>query len=369
METPDTPESDATPRPPAPYMTYALVGINVALFIAMVLGGVDFLFPTPEEVYPWGANNRYGVLHDHEWWRLIAHMFEHYGILHIGVNMFALFQIGPVIELNFGRWRLLLFYLLAGVSGGAASILWSGDTVGEGASGAIFGLFGAFGAFATTTIIRPEARRPILRNLGIFLVINIGFGIESGIVDNAAHIGGLLGGALAAYASYFSMKKPDNMKPSAGGIALPVLAVGIMVALLLSFTPKAVKIEEVYQHYIEKVAFYEKSVVGFTNACDSLPCEEVLRQLHASKLADADKMILYADSIRQLNLNDWGKKDADLIHAITLLYKQRLLLVGTFCQPPGMDTATLGKKARQLNAGIDSLFKEREKLSKEAPKK
>lgn len=225
---------------PQPYVSYALIGINVlVLAVLIVVGKANPLLPDSMLMLEWGGNNRFAVMQQGEWWRLITHMFQHYGIIHLGMNMYILFQIGPMLELNFGRWRLLLFYLLSGITGGMASIWFHDGAVGAGASGAIFGLFGAMGALATTNLIRKEYRMGILKNLGYFIVINIAIGFQSGMIDNAAHIGGLVGGILAAYGSYFALHHPNRAGAKVSGILLPLLLNGALCVSLFLFTGPA----------------------------------------------------------------------------------------------------------------------------------
>ncbi len=83
-----------------------------------------------------------GVTHG-EWWRLITAAFLHYGPLHLGLNMLALYWYGPVLEQIIGRWRYLLLYLVAGLAGSAGALYVSPNDITVGASGAIFGVLGA----------------------------------------------------------------------------------------------------------------------------------------------------------------------------------------------------------------------------------
>ncbi|TND01162.1 MAG: yqgP [Bacteroidetes bacterium] len=221
-----------------PYVTFTLIGINVLMLLLLVLfEKTNPMLPDAEAVLRWGANNRYFVYNRGEWWRLVAHMFQHFGILHLAINMYALFQVGAVLELNFGRWRLVFFYLLAGFAGAFASNWFFEFAIGVGASGAIFGLFGALGALATTNLVRKEYRMSILKNLGFFLVINLAIGFQSGMIDNAAHIGGFIGGVLSAYGSYFALRFAHRPGAKASGVILPVILTGIFCFVLFMFTP------------------------------------------------------------------------------------------------------------------------------------
>jgi rhomboid protease GluP len=101
-------QSDA-PRATSPYaITYALIAINVLVFVAMVASGISFTQPAPLDVATWGGDFGPLTLGEHQWWRLLTSCFVHFGIIHIGFNMYVLYQIGPFIEMAVGRLRYLL---------------------------------------------------------------------------------------------------------------------------------------------------------------------------------------------------------------------------------------------------------------------
>ena len=111
-----------TPTPRA-YVTPALVGVNVAVFVLMALSGVGLLSPRPLDLIRWGAN--FGPLTTHgEWWRLLTATFVHIGALHLLCNMWALWDVGVLMERLVGPAGLLVLYLLAGLAGSVASLSW-----------------------------------------------------------------------------------------------------------------------------------------------------------------------------------------------------------------------------------------------------
>jgi membrane associated rhomboid family serine protease len=125
-----------------PLVTRALVGMNFAVFLAMVLTGVSPVNPNIPQLLKWGAN--WGPLSLHgQPWRILTSNYVHIGILHIALNMWCLWNLGGLAELIFGGWTLLLTYTLSGLAGSIASLWWHPMVVGAGASGAIFGLAGA----------------------------------------------------------------------------------------------------------------------------------------------------------------------------------------------------------------------------------
>ena len=133
-----------------------------------------------------------------ELYRLLSVTLVHGGILHLFLNMYALWVVGPIVEQIWGRWLFVLFYVLTAITASTASFLMSpGPAVG--ASGAIFGLVGVLlaGSRAHDPALDRRARA-IVPQLGMFVIINLIFGFLSeagGLrVDNAAHVGGLIAG-------------------------------------------------------------------------------------------------------------------------------------------------------------------------------
>ncbi len=131
-----------------------------------------------------------------QWWRLITPVFLHGDITHIGFNMLALYVWGRYVEALYGRLRFVVIYLLAGILGVAASFAITGAH-SLGASGAVFGLFGALLYFRKydKNLFNVIFGVQILVYLGISLF----YGFTQSSVDNMGHIGGLVGGFLAAW--------------------------------------------------------------------------------------------------------------------------------------------------------------------------
>ena len=211
-------------------LTHALVIINVMIFIAMGANGGSFGNPAPLQLVNWGAN--YGPLTlSGQWWRLITYNFLHGGFLHIGFNMWCLWDLGALAESLYGTWTFGALYLICGVSGGLMSTGWDPVRLTVGASGAIFGLAGALIAgyyLGEFTIPRPMIQMQ-LRSIVIFVGYNIVFGAISGYTDNAAHFGGLLAGlATGALIARFAPAPEDAFRRMA--------ILGLMVLLLVGAT-------------------------------------------------------------------------------------------------------------------------------------
>lgn len=207
------------------FAKYLLVGINVAVYLAMVMNHVSATLPTVAQITHWGADNAGLVLYAGQWWRIVTAMFVHVGILHIGLNMWCLWALADLAEPVMGSTGLIAVYLLTGAAGNLLSTLvnwwqflpeWhryhmiSVFPAGAGASGAVFGIAGALIVLLKSPRLPvppgelKRIRRSVIYFAGINLVlgfsINVGTSvIGSGIlVDNMAHLGGFLCGLLFA---------------------------------------------------------------------------------------------------------------------------------------------------------------------------
>ena len=127
-------------------------------------------------------------------YRLFSVTLVHANLLHLGVNMYALYLLGPLVEGIWGSASFGLFYLLTAAAASTVSFIAS-PIPSVGASGAIFGLVGI--ALAGTRVHNPvldRRARAIVPQLGIIVVFNLAFGLVAGGIDNAAHLGGLAAG-------------------------------------------------------------------------------------------------------------------------------------------------------------------------------
>jgi rhomboid protease GluP len=192
-------------------VTQVIVGINVLVFVAMVLSGVSPIAPTLQQLVTWGANLAPLSLGPQPW-RMLASNYVHIGLIHIFFNMWCLWNLGRLAERIFDRWTYLFVYTASGISGSLASLWWHPQGIGAGASGAIFGLAGALIAvlYLGKLPISKDALKPTLKSLITFAAYNLFFGLVPGI-DNAAHLGGLASGlSLGAVLARSFSGSPDG---------------------------------------------------------------------------------------------------------------------------------------------------------------
>ena len=173
-------------------VTMTLIGINVGIYLLQLAGGASI-----------NANSGWIYLHgvlfgplvaQGDWYRLLTAAFLHYGPIHLGMNMLALWWIGRPLEDYLGPLRYLLLYLVSGLAGSAGALIANPTVPSAGASGAIFGILGA-------AIVLERQHTYVLGGSAItLLVVNLAFTFAVPGISIGAHLGGLAGGALAILA-------------------------------------------------------------------------------------------------------------------------------------------------------------------------
>src|SRR5215204_5126715 len=231
--------------------TFVFLIANIFLYLLMWLSGGA----TGQILLAYGAKLNYLIDHDGQWWRLVTPIFLHVhlpglGPLHLLSNMYGLFMLGPYVEKLYGSARFVVFWVLTGVAGVAASYLavrpeWARGAPGQflfktydspsaGASGALFGLMGVLFVFGLK--YRHELPEGLKRAFGTgllpTLVINLFIGyMGRGFIDNAAHLGGLVSGmGLALLVGY---KRPGAR--GAVAHAWHAAQVGCLALVVVSF--------------------------------------------------------------------------------------------------------------------------------------
>jgi rhomboid protease GluP len=184
-------------------VTRALLTLNVAVFVMQVALAHQLAHLPVHEALELGASYGLATVGEYRWETLLTACFLHDGIVHLGFNMLALWQAGPLVERAVGSARMAPLYLAAGVFGNVLSVGydWVTRSAGfsVGASGAISGVVAA----AVVVGWRVQGwRGPLTQTMLRWLAFVIGFGVLSnlsgGRIDNAAHVGGAVAGAAIA---------------------------------------------------------------------------------------------------------------------------------------------------------------------------
>jgi rhomboid protease GluP len=204
--------------------TFVFLAINVFIFLLMTFaapGGTE----NHEVLKAYGAKYN-SLINAGEWWRFVTPVFLHIGWIHLLVNMYSLFILGPYVEKLYGSARFVFFWIATGVAGVVASYLASGtnmhsgvlgrflfrggDGPSAGASGALFGLIGVLFVFGIK--FRHELPEGFKRAFGTGMIptilINLFIGYSIPFIDNAAHLGGFVAGALLAL--FVGYKRPGQ---------------------------------------------------------------------------------------------------------------------------------------------------------------
>jgi membrane associated rhomboid family serine protease len=229
-------------------VTKALIGLNVAVYVAelaqgsgvnanqgsiyqdgvLLANGVKFqdqVVGVPKGALPPGID-AIGVAHG-DWWRLLSAAFLHYGPFHLLLNMLALWWFGSLLEQRLGSGRFVLLYLVSGLAGSAGALLLDPTVPTVGASGAIFGILGA-------GLVMEQFQRDYVFGgsaLGV-IVINLVFTFSISNISIGGHIGGLIGGALAAFGlSRFGRAHIAYGRPGVIGVAT-MIGVGVASVLI-----------------------------------------------------------------------------------------------------------------------------------------
>ena len=186
----------ATPRT---WATRTLVGANVLVWLAMLAAGADPMVPDSELLVDWGANLL--PLTVDQPWRLFTATLLHAGLVHLGFNMWVLWDAGRIAERFYGSLQFLLIYQVSGFFGSLASLFFAARTgISVGASGAIFGVVGALLAalFTKESKLPPGLAAGMRSSMLMFVGYSLFMGFVARFIDNAAHIGGLVSGFLVA---------------------------------------------------------------------------------------------------------------------------------------------------------------------------
>lgn len=208
-------------------VTYVLIAISVLAYLLTVF----FSFSNSFDILTKFAINPYYIIIKNEWYRLITGTFLHSNIIHLGFNMYALYNIGSEIEQFLGRKKYLLIYLISSIFGSLFSVLitksWS-----VGASGAIFGLLGSIVYFGYH--YRLFLGNVLKSQIIPIILINFAIGFIIPGIDIAAHFGGFIAGAFATMA--LGIRGKTTKKEQINGLICLTILLIFLIYLILTKT-------------------------------------------------------------------------------------------------------------------------------------
>ena len=293
-QAPLIPVTEAVGHPTFP-VTMALIAVNVLVLVVMVLRGVSLWQLTPQQAIDFGAD--FGPLTlGGQWWRLFTSTFVHFGIVHLGLNMWCLWNLGRAAERLLGRFSYLLAYLASGLFGSIASVYWHPLGVGAGASGAIFGLAGVLVSFVylKKTPSHLQINSKMLGSLGTFILYNLVYGAAIPGISNAAHLGGLIMGFAVG-----ALLPSAAAVESARRTRLSVVVILVTMALFASAVEtKRLRANDVELAFIQQLVHEGKSDEALPKLLaltardpNSAPAQALLAALDFSKGQSAEGLL------------------------------------------------------------------------------
>jgi len=189
--------------------TKVIIGLCIFMYILSLILTDNFT----RSIIILGANNR-GLVLNGEFYRLITCAFLHGSLIHLGVNMYSLWIIGSQVETYMGKRKFLFIYLLSALMGSLFSVIFLENSLSVGASGAIFGLMGSLLYFGYH--YRLYLSNALTSQIIPIILVNLFLGFSMSGIDNAAHIGGLIGGYLATM--IVGIKYKSTKKETINGI-------------------------------------------------------------------------------------------------------------------------------------------------------
>lgn len=234
-------------RLPAPphawgWVTNLVIAANVVVFVALALQGAGWFEVVDIMPYVRFGANRADATTDGQWWRLGASMFLHFGLVHLLLNMWALLQVGHLVERLFGRALYAVLYFGSGVAGSVASLLWHRETLvwSAGASGAVFGIYGALLGFMLRErqALPRTVLQPMLKSTLLFAAYNLFYGFARSGIDNAAHIGGFAAGMLLGALLALPLERSAQSTFVSRRLGLGAFVVAAILALGVTLSPR-----------------------------------------------------------------------------------------------------------------------------------
>ena len=351
-------------------VTPMLLAINIGVFLVMTALGVSVLGGRAEEYLRFGANFA-PLTTDGEWWRLVACSFVHFGVLHLALNMWALWDSGRLAEKLFGDGWFAALYLFAGAAGSSASLLWNQQAISAGASGAVFGVYGAL--LACLTLQRSSIPAGILNRLristGVFVTYSLFYGFAHAGVDNASHLGGLAGGYLmgliAARPLAPHLRHAGNTRRAL--LAALLAAVTLPTAALL--TPGAARVYRqaiALQKAIDLFSAEESHlIVAFQGVVEqtrggNMSDAAALHELRSGILPAWDQAVAQLARI-ELDTNAPARKDYDLLMRYAIARRDMIKAVADYLETNNPAHEKMVADLRTQAAEALSQYRERQK--------
>ncbi len=314
---------------PTAFVTPTIIALNVLVFVAMGIAGLGWFDPDPERMLSWGADY-WPLTTSGQWYRLVTSAFLHFGVIHLMMNMYALFSVGLLAERFYGNRFFAVIYLFGAVTSSLASSWWDRDAVCAGASGAIFALYGAMLAYL---VFQPGsfpkgAVQSMMKSTLLFVGYNVFYGFTHAGISNSAHLGGLAGGVVMGIV----LCRPLDLTRRASQ-AVPRLAIGAAFGLAvivagLSLLPKCGS-KNAFLAERQSVAAEEENADNAGKAlfdqvqAEKLSAAEFIRRLDSDVLAKWEALSSHLAALSVSEASPSKSLQSKRLHEIMVRYCQR----------------------------------------------
>lgn len=259
-----------------------------------------------------GAINRPSVVFQHEWWRMIAHQFLHYGAIHILLNMFFLYNVGQILEVMWGHIRFLFLFLISGIGGGCAVVMYQTSGSAAGASGALCGIFASLAVWIiwNRRYLPPQMVASSLRQLMLNAII-IALISTMSDVSWQGHLGGAIAGAVVSAPLMFTRFGTSWQRWLGwlGVIAVPVACVMLIEGSITA--ADRTELAELLDNR-EATAAFEKMQDAVSHAADTYNQVTVPLLKNPEKIFDDSKRLAQAQESIARNLKELRSVAASL---------------------------------------------------------
>lgn len=288
---------------PIPWTTIALITINALVWLFTLTQGAAPTGAPAENLLLWGGNAASEVQKG-EWWRMLSATFLHSNALHVTMNMLGLYAAGVMVERIYGPRLYLLVYIGSALVGSALSLHYAAQkVVSVGASGAVFGLSGAL----LIAILQHRSRMPkalgksMTSGLAFFILYSLLHGFRSHGIDNAAHLGGLIAGCVAAL---ILPERLDILHFRRTFARRAVLATVMMTAATVGIAAMAPRATVDQRRVVENGALIRNALKHFDEQIRNL--QDEIKDVQAGKLSDLEaderSRSIYAPAFRGVAL-------------------------------------------------------------------
>ncbi|NJN46821.1 MAG: rhomboid family intramembrane serine protease [Candidatus Competibacteraceae bacterium] len=353
------------------YVTPALIGVNLLVFMVMGFVGTGIEASDNRLYLNWGGNFR-PLTASGEWWRLLTSAFLHVGIVHLLFNLWVLFEAGRLVERLYGNGYFAFIYAGSALTGSLSSILWYEHRISVGASGAIFGVYGALLAYLLIRrhTLPPFITRYLLVIAALFISVSMSYGLFQPGIDNAAHVGGLLGGFLLGIPLSRLLEPQFRIKRVGKRLLVGIAGLLSVTAVMVSYVPKPVydvKKELAFQDNIDWFRTQEETANAAYNRLIGEAKQGMISEQQLADQLEAEALTLWQSIVRRFSSQSLSEESPSFkAYQLTSEFSQvrRDALIALIDSLRTQDQADF-QAFRTLQAKAEQLLEEMQQLAAE----